>query len=64
MNGSYRVTPEVLSRAKASAVVMHPLPRVGEVTEDCDLDPRAAYFLQMEVRSRRHLLVLYGWGLV
>lgn len=50
VNGSYRVTPEVLSKAKASAVLMHPLPRVGEVTEDCDLDPRAAYFKQMEVR--------------
>lgn len=50
VNGSYRITPEVLGRAKASAVLMHPLPRVGEVTEDCDLDPRAAYFKQMEVR--------------
>lgn len=50
VNGSYRVTPEVLGRAKPSAVLMHPLPRVGEVTEDCDLDPRAAYFKQMEVR--------------
>eukprot|EP00903_Cladosiphon_okamuranus_P022156 g20375.t1 len=60
VNGSYRVTPEVLSRAKASAVLMHPLPRVGEVTEDCDLDPRAAYFKQMEngMYVRMALLVL------
>eukprot|EP00752_Nemacystus_decipiens_P005445 g4935.t1 len=60
VNGSYRVTPEVLSKAKASAVLMHPLPRVGEVTEDCDLDPRAAYFKQMEngMFVRMALLVL------
>ncbi|CAM9365942.1 unnamed protein product [Pylaiella littoralis] len=48
VNGYYRVTPETLSKAKASAVLMHPMPRVGEVAEDCDLDPRAAYFKQME----------------
>ena len=27
---------------------MHPLPRVGEINEACDTDPRAAYFRQME----------------
>ncbi|CAM9907368.1 unnamed protein product [Laminaria digitata] len=37
-----------MSKAKASAVLMHPLPRVGEIAEDCDLDPRAAYFRQMQ----------------
>ena len=25
---------------------MHPLPRVDEITPDCDSDPRAAYFRQ------------------
>ena len=29
-------------------IVMHPLPRVGEIAEDVDGDPRAAYFRQME----------------
>jgi aspartate carbamoyltransferase catalytic subunit len=29
-------------------IVMHPLPRVGEITMEVDDDPRAAYFRQME----------------
>ncbi|CAM9378075.1 unnamed protein product, partial [Hapterophycus canaliculatus] len=48
VDGSYKITPGVMSKAKDSAVLMHPLPRVGEVAEECDLDPRAAYFRQME----------------
>ncbi|CAM9914631.1 unnamed protein product [Discosporangium mesarthrocarpum] len=44
----YCVTPEVLAKAKPTAVLMHPLPRVGEISEACDTDPRAAYFRQME----------------
>ena len=52
MNGCYCITPEVMSKAKRSAVLMHPLPRVGEIAEDCDLDGRAAYFRQMEVLFR------------
>ena len=31
---------------KQDAVVMHPLPRVGEITPQVDADPRAAYFRQ------------------
>jgi aspartate carbamoyltransferase catalytic subunit len=29
-------------------IVMHPLPRVNEITVEVDADPRAAYFRQME----------------
>jgi aspartate carbamoyltransferase catalytic subunit len=29
-------------------IVMHPLPRVGEIAMEVDDDPRAAYFRQME----------------
>jgi aspartate carbamoyltransferase catalytic subunit len=29
-------------------IIMHPLPRVGEIAEEVDTDPRAAYFRQME----------------
>ena len=28
------------------AILMHPLPRVGEIAEEVDTDPRAAYFRQ------------------
>lgn len=43
----YIITPDLLQRAKDKMVVMHPLPRVGEITPEVDTDPRAAYFRQM-----------------
>lgn len=45
---SYVITPKVLTRAKGNMIVMHPLPRAGEISEDVDSDPRAVYFRQME----------------
>ncbi len=45
---SYIITPELLKLAKEKMIVMHPLPRVGEISEAVDDDPRAAYFRQME----------------
>jgi len=45
---SYVITPETLTAAKERMIVMHPLPRVGEISTDVDSDPRAAYFRQME----------------
>ena len=46
--GSFVVNPEVMQAAKEQMIVMHPLPRVGEISPDFDKDPRAAYFRQME----------------
>lgn len=45
---AYVITPEVMSAAKEKMIVMHPLPRVGEISMELDDDPRAAYFRQME----------------
>jgi aspartate carbamoyltransferase len=45
---AFVITPETLSHAKDDMIVMHPLPRVGEISMDVDDDPRAAYFRQME----------------
>jgi aspartate carbamoyltransferase len=45
---SYVITPETLTTAKERMIVMHPLPRVGEIAPEVDADPRAAYFRQME----------------
>lgn len=49
LKDAYVVTPATLRGAKPAGamVVMHPLPRVGEISPDCDDDPRAAYFRQM-----------------
>ena len=44
---AFIISPETLGKMKESARVMHPLPRVGEILEACDADPRAAYFRQM-----------------
>jgi len=44
----YVITPETLKQAKKKMIVMHPLPRVGEISPEVDDDPRAAYFRQME----------------
>ena len=44
----YVITPELMEHAKKKMVVMHPLPRVGEISYHVDDDPRAAYFRQME----------------
>jgi hypothetical protein len=47
VKGSYTVNAKTLSKAKKHMAVMHPLPRVDELAEDVDSDPRAAYFRQM-----------------
>jgi aspartate carbamoyltransferase len=44
----YTITPEVLRAAKPDLTLMHPLPRLGEISMAVDSDPRAAYFRQME----------------
>ncbi len=48
VKGSYVITPETLFHAKDRMILMHPFPRVGEISLEVDRDPRAAYFRQME----------------
>ncbi|CAB3242086.1 unnamed protein product [Arctia plantaginis] len=42
------VSPQLMTRARRRMIVMHPLPRVDEISPDFDSDPRAAYFRQAE----------------
>ncbi|MBP8002729.1 MAG: aspartate carbamoyltransferase [Chloroflexi bacterium] len=44
----YEITTDLMSRAKKKMIVMHPLPRVGEIHYNVDNDPRAAYFRQVQ----------------
>ncbi len=44
----YEITPELMEEAKEKMVIMHPLPRVGEIHYAVDADPRAAYFRQVQ----------------
>uniref|UniRef100_A0A8C4S7Z4 Multifunctional protein CAD n=1 Tax=Erpetoichthys calabaricus TaxID=27687 RepID=A0A8C4S7Z4_ERPCA len=46
--GQFILTPHIMTRAKKKMVVMHPLPRVNEISVEVDTDPRAAYFRQAE----------------
>ena len=48
VKNAFVITPETLKAAKEEMIVMHPLPRVGEISMEVDDDPRAAYFRQME----------------
>ena len=48
LKDSYILTPEKLKLAKSDMCVMHPLPRVNEISVAVDDDPRACYFKQVE----------------
>jgi len=47
LKDSYILTPEKLNFAKKSLSVMHPLPRVNEISVAVDNDERACYFKQV-----------------
>ena len=46
LRDSYILTAEKLKAAKDDLIVLHPLPRVNEISVDVDDDPRACYFEQ------------------
>lgn len=46
LKDSYILNMEKLEVAKKDMIIMHPLPRVNEISVEVDSDPRAAYFKQ------------------
>lgn len=46
LKDSYILTPDRLRKAKNDLSIMHPLPRVNEISVEVDKDPRACYFRQ------------------
>ncbi len=46
VRGTYRIDREAMTRMRKYAVLMHPLPRVDEISPEVDDDPRSAYFRQ------------------
>ncbi|MDY2873193.1 MAG: aspartate carbamoyltransferase [Eubacteriales bacterium] len=46
LKDSYILTPEKLQSAKDDMIILHPLPRVNEISTAVDSDPRACYFKQ------------------
>ena len=47
LKDSYILTPEKLRGAKKNMAILHPLPRVNEISVAIDRDPRACYFKQV-----------------
>ena len=46
LKNSYVLTMDLVNKMKMSARILHPLPRVNEISPEVDRDPRAAYFRQ------------------
>jgi carbamoyl-phosphate synthase/aspartate carbamoyltransferase/dihydroorotase len=46
VKGCFVLTPKVLTLAKEKMAILHPLPRIDEISIEVDSDPRAAYFRQ------------------
>ena len=59
LKDSYILTPEKLHNAKTDLSILHPLPRVNEISVAIDKDPRACYFRQaMYGKYMRMALIL------
>ena len=64
LRDSYILTPEKMKKARADLCVMHPLPRVNEISVAVDEDPRACYFKQvLNGKYMRMALILMLLGL-
>jgi len=48
LKDSYMLDKEKMKLAKSDMIVLHPLPRVNEISYEVDDDPRAAYFKQVK----------------
>ena len=48
VKGSYKIGPETIKKMKEDAIIMHPLPRVDEISHEVDSTEHAKYFKQAE----------------
>ena len=46
VKGTFKITPAALGGAKKGMIIMHPLPRVDEISKEVDSTPHARYFEQ------------------
>ena len=64
LKDSFILRRKMLDPAKEDMIVMHPLPRVNEISVDVDDDPRAAYFYQALMgKYIRMALILFLLGI-
>ena len=59
LKDSFILNPERLRNAKKDMIILHPLPRVNEITRAVDNDPRAAYFRQVENGKFVRMALIY-----
>ena len=59
VKNSFVLDPSKLRTAKSDMIVLHPLPRVNEITRAVDNDPRAAYFRQVENGKFVRMALIY-----
>lgn len=55
----YILTKEKMKNAKEDMLVLHPLPRVNEISVEIDDDPRAAYFKQVQYGVYVRMALIY-----
>ena len=64
LKDSFILRRKMLDEAKEDMIVMHPLPRVNEISVDVDDDPRATYFFQALMgKYIRMALILFMLGM-
>jgi aspartate carbamoyltransferase catalytic subunit len=56
----YTINPEVMKQLNKHAIVMHPLPRIHEISEQVDDDPRCVYFQQPAYGTYVRMALLAG----
>ena len=59
LKDAFILDTEKMALGKESMIVLHPLPRVNEITVDVDKDPRAAYFRQVENGKYVRMALIY-----
>lgn len=59
LKDSFILNADKMRAAKKDMIVLHPLPRVNEITYNVDADPRAAYFRQVENGKFVRMALIY-----
>lgn len=59
LKDSFILDPAKLKNARPEMRILHPLPRVNEITVEVDADPRAAYFRQVENGKFVRMALMY-----
>ena len=59
LKDSYILDAEKMKLARKNMIILHPLPRVNEITPDIDDDPRAAYFKQAQYGVYIRMALIY-----